>query len=98
MHKALRLPFMIIGGIVAAAALALVVGLLVMVLWNWLMDDIFGLPEIGYWQAWGLLLLGHILFGGHDHKFHHERRPRRHDDYRKELKTQLCSQPEPEIT
>lgn len=37
-------------------------GLIVMWLWNWLMPDIFGLPEINYWKAWGLLLLSCILF------------------------------------
>ena len=39
-------------------------GLVVMWLWNWLMPDIFGLPEITYWQGWGLLLLSCILFKG----------------------------------
>ena len=33
-----------------------------MVLWNWLMPTIFGLPEIGFWQACGLQLLATILF------------------------------------
>lgn len=39
-------------------------GLLVMVLWNWLMPCLLGLPAINYWQAVGLLLLCKILFGG----------------------------------
>jgi hypothetical protein len=38
-------------------------GWILMLLWNWLMPDIFGLKRIGYWQAWGLLLLSCILFG-----------------------------------
>ena len=33
-----------------------------MMLWNWLMPTIFGLPEIGFWQACGLQLLATILF------------------------------------
>jgi hypothetical protein len=33
-------------------------------LWNWLMPAIFKLPSIGFWQAFGLLLLSWILFGG----------------------------------
>ena len=37
-------------------------GLFVRILWNWLMPEIFGLPEITYWQAWGLLILSMILF------------------------------------
>jgi len=50
----------------------LVVGLLIlacllfgaplMILWNILMPEIFGLPEIGFWQAFGLNLLSAILF------------------------------------
>jgi hypothetical protein len=39
-------------------------GWVVMALWNWLMPDIFGLKRIGYWQAWGLLVLCKILFRG----------------------------------
>ena len=33
-------------------------------LWNWLMPSIFGLHEISYWQALGLMALSWILFGG----------------------------------
>jgi hypothetical protein len=33
-----------------------------MLLWNWLMPNIFGLPEITFWQAIGLNLLSTILF------------------------------------
>lgn len=36
----------------------------VMLLWNWLMPTLFGLPCIGFCQAAGLLLLCKILFGG----------------------------------
>ena len=39
-------------------------GWVVMLLWNWLMPDIFGLKRLTYWQAWGLLILSHILFKG----------------------------------
>ena len=33
-----------------------------MLLWNWLMPIIFGLPTITFWQALGLNLLTGILF------------------------------------
>jgi hypothetical protein len=33
-------------------------------LWNLLMPEIFGLPQIGFWQAVGLLSLSWLLFGG----------------------------------
>lgn len=39
-------------------------GWVIMALWNWLMPEIFGLPEINYWQGWGLLALSSILFKG----------------------------------
>lgn len=39
-------------------------GWIVMLLWNWLMPDLFGLSPVSFWQAAGLLLLCKILFGG----------------------------------
>ena len=56
--------FWVIGGIVFTAAIALLFGLALMILWNWIMPDIFGVNEVTYWQAWGLVLLAHILFRG----------------------------------
>ncbi|MEW5814491.1 MAG: hypothetical protein AB1798_03715 [Spirochaetota bacterium] len=50
-------------GILAIGLLA-ALGVVVMALWNWLMPDIFGLKRLGYWQAWGLLVLCWILFKG----------------------------------
>lgn len=32
-------------------------------LWNWIAVELFALPYIGYWQAFGLQWLCHILFG-----------------------------------
>ncbi len=49
-----------VGGI----ALIALFGWFVMLLWNWLMPDIFGLKQLNYWQAWGLLILCSILFKG----------------------------------
>ena len=57
----IRIP-MIVGGLVIGVVLAFLFGLLVMALWNWVMPDIFGLPEISYWQGWALVVLAHILF------------------------------------
>ena len=50
--------------ILFAIVAALLVGFIIMHLWNWLMPPVFGLRVIGYWQALGLLLLSKILFGG----------------------------------
>jgi len=53
-------PFAILG-MVAFAALG---GLLVRELWNWLLPPLFGWTRITFWQAFGLLALCRILFGG----------------------------------
>lgn len=39
-------------------------GSAVLHLWNRLLPSLFGLPEIGFWQAVGLLALSWLLFGG----------------------------------
>jgi hypothetical protein len=46
------------------AALVVILGLLVMSLWNALLPAIIGVKSIGFWQALGLLVLCRILFGG----------------------------------
>jgi hypothetical protein len=76
MHRLVKIPVMVIGGIILAVVLAFVLGFVLQALWNWIMPEVFGLTEISYWQAWGLLILGHLLFGG-GHEFKHERTSRR---------------------
>ena len=44
-------------------AIAAVSGVMVMLLWNWLMPAIFGRVSINFWQALGILVLCRILFG-----------------------------------
>ena len=39
-------------------------GELVKLLWNWLTPTLFGWRQITFWQAFGLLILCRILFGG----------------------------------
>ena len=39
-------------------------GEIVRLLWNWLLPSLFGVREITFWQAFGLLALCRILFGG----------------------------------
>ncbi len=57
-------------GLLIAAGVALFFGLVVMWLWNWLLPDIFGLNKISFWQAWGLVVLSHILFKSFPHPPH----------------------------
>jgi hypothetical protein len=44
------------------AIVIVLLGYPVMLLWNWLMPEIFGLSEITFWQAIGLNVLCTILF------------------------------------
>jgi hypothetical protein len=53
-------PLAILGLVVFIA----IGGELVRLLWNWLLPPLLGWPQIGFWQALGLLLLCRILFGG----------------------------------
>ena len=60
-RKLLRFVPLAIAGFAAFVALG---GAVVMLLWNGLMPAIFGLPQVTFWQALGLLALSRILFGG----------------------------------
>ncbi len=60
----LRVIAAVITGIVAAAAVSLIAAVFVMLLWNWVMPEMFGLGVIGYWKAFGLTLLAKLLIGG----------------------------------
>jgi hypothetical protein len=60
------LPQKIVIGIgfgILGVGLLFLFGYVVMLLWNWLMPEIFGLKTLTYWQAWGMLALSCILFG-----------------------------------
>jgi len=49
-------------GLITVAITAAVAGIFTLLLWNWLCPEIFGLPKIGFLQAWGLCALGNIMF------------------------------------
>jgi hypothetical protein len=75
-----KIILMVLGGLCLAVVLAFVFGWIVMLLWNWLMPAIFGVTTITFWQAWGLVVLTHLLFKtghgskhDHDDHFHHNR-------------------------
>lgn len=76
-------------GVVFAVVFALVFGIVVKLLWNWLMPAIFGLGEISYWQAFGLVILAKLLFGafGHRHKDHHNHFQKKFSDWKEECCT-----------
>ncbi len=53
----------ILSGTLIVVGVLLVLGIVVQVLWNWLMPQIFGLRMITYPQALGLLVLSRLLVG-----------------------------------
>jgi hypothetical protein len=55
-------------GMAAGAGVFVGVGFLVAWLWRVTLGDIFGLKAISFWQAWGLILLGQILFKANVHR------------------------------
>ena len=61
-------------------------GEVVMLLWNWLLPSLFGVPEITFWQALGLLALCRILFGGHGYHRGQARRPEERERFRQGIR------------
>ena len=60
----------------------------VMLLWNWLVPELFGGPVLNYWQTLGILILAKILFAGmgrshprNDHRWWRDR-SWRHEKYK----------------
>ena len=79
----LRIIGFTVGGITLAVLFALLFGWLVQLLWNWLMPTLFSLKAITYWQAFGIVVLAKILFGGFSphhgsHRYGRHFRPWRH--------------------
>lgn len=55
--------FRLILSLVIAFAISAFVAWLVMLLWNWVVVAIFGLPKLSFWLAWGLTILIGLIFG-----------------------------------
>ena len=79
--KIFRIIGLVIGGIALAVLFAIAFGYFVMLLWNWLMPELFGLGEITYWQAFGIIILGKLIFGGFS-SCHHKKSDDRHHEAR----------------
>jgi positive regulator of sigma E activity len=52
----------ILGSFGIALVVMLFLGLPTMLLWNWLMPEIFGLKEISFFQAIGIQILAYLVF------------------------------------
>jgi hypothetical protein len=50
--------------LVGVVLFAFLGGEIVRLLWNWLLPSLFGVRDITFWQALGLLALCRIFFGG----------------------------------
>ena len=62
MNKILKPVAYFLGVIAVIAFFGLLNGLIVTLLWNWLVPTIFGLGTITYFQGWGLCVLCAFLF------------------------------------
>jgi hypothetical protein len=63
----------VLGCIALAIAFALVFGVFVQMLWNWLMPSLFKLGTITYAQAFGLMILARLVFGNCGHHRGHQK-------------------------
>ena len=64
MSRKSRLIFIIPMAILGIALVIFIGGEVVMHLWNLLLPSLFGFHQITFWQAFGILALCRILFGG----------------------------------
>jgi hypothetical protein len=64
MNRKKRLMWIAPAAILGIVIFSWIGGEVVMLLWNWLAPALFGLRQITFWQALGLLALSRILFGG----------------------------------
>lgn len=71
-----RIIGLVILGLIGAVAIALLLGYVVVWLWNWLMPALFGLNTITFWQAVALMVLAKILIGGFGHSHKHQKESR----------------------
>ncbi len=71
--RVFKVAGMVVAGLAFAVLVAFIFGAAVMWLWNYLMPGLFGLGELGYWQAFAMVVLARLLFGcigGHGRRFH----------------------------
>jgi hypothetical protein len=64
-RKLKKLIFIVPAAILGILLFIFIGGELVMHLWNWLLPPLFGWRQITFWQAFAILALCRILFGGH---------------------------------
>ena len=77
-EKYFRGFFKVLFMIIAAIVFLLLFGYGFMLLWNWLMPDVFGLPILSYWKAVGILVMAKLLFGNFESKGHKKGKSKTH--------------------
>jgi len=77
----------VVGGLLFAAFIALIFAILVKLLWNGIMPAVFDLRTISFWQAFCIILLAKLIFGGVGprHSFYHPGRSYYHSKDRRYL-------------
>ncbi|MFC2137454.1 hypothetical protein ACFLTE_04700 [Bacteroidota bacterium] len=74
-YRGIKIIGWIIFGLIMATIFGLAFGYFVMLVWNWIMPGIFGLTTITFWQAFGIVLLARLIFGGFKHGHDNDHRP-----------------------
>jgi len=54
---------LVVGILFIGLSSLIVMGAPLMYLWNWIVPSIFGLRYITFWEAIGLNMIAHIIFG-----------------------------------
>lgn len=71
--------------IVMILAFVALFGLIIMLMWNWLVPEIFGVKPVSYIQALGLLILSKLFFSGfHGKRYSKHGHPSWSKHYRKQ--------------
>lgn len=71
--------------IIAAIVFLLLFGYGFMLLWNWLMPEVFGLPMLSYWQGVGILVMAKLLFGSFEGKGHKKAAKKSHKNFKERM-------------
>lgn len=64
MERLVKNIVLVLTGLGIIGVAAIIFAWPVMLLWNWLMPEIFGLCKINFWQTFGIIFLSNALFKG----------------------------------
>lgn len=87
--KALKITGMIVGGIGFFALTVFLVSWILSLLWNWLMPELFSLPEISILQAAGIFILSKMIFTPGFGKGHDSKRSKKSRDWGEKFRIRM---------